>query len=280
MTESAFLDMSALRAALGHRRAMRVYLYDTLDSTNSEAKRRAGAETAPTLTIARTQTAGRGRLGRQFHSPADTGLYMTVSYTTARPLNEAVTVTAGAAVAAVTVLEALTDRPIGIKWVNDLYMDGGKLAGILAEAVTLSSVAGQPRTRLVVGWGINLTTTAFPADLRAPATCLFPPAEAARATPTFVGTLAGEIACRLLDLVENRPAPDGSLPGGLGGAACLEAYRRHALYIGERVTCTRGSECFEGVVEGIDADYSLRLTVNGETVSLSSGEVSVRPTEK
>ncbi len=264
MSHSAFLDTKSLHAALGpYADSLEVTLYDTVDSTNTAAKSDAATADSPALYIARTQTGGRGRLGRSFHSPADTGLYMTVAYTTNKPLTEAVRVTAGASVAAVAAIESLTDKAPAIKWVNDLYLHHAKVGGILTEAVTLPA---EGLTRMVVGLGINLTTTAFPDGLRAPASCLFPPDEAHLVTPVLMGRLAGEVTRRLLELTE----------GGLWGAECLDFYRRHLLYVREPVLCTRGSEAFEGILEGVDEDFSLLVTAEGETRKLASGEISVR----
>ena len=267
MQSLPFLDMSALTAALGsYAPAVAVTLYDSVDSTNTAAKGEAASAASPALYIARTQTGGRGRLGRSFHSPADTGLYMTVAYTTDRPLTEAVRVTAGAAVAAVSAIEELTVQRPYIKWVNDLYLDGSKVGGILTEAVTLP----EGGNRMVVGLGINLTTTDFPDGLRAPASCLFPPAEAAAVTPALVGRLAGTITRNLLTLTE----------GGLWMPDCLDFYRRHLLYTGQTVRCTRGDEAFEGVVLGVQEDFSLLVEVGGTVRVLSSGEISVRVVEQ
>lgn len=264
MLDSVFLNIHRLRAALGpYAGTVSVTLYDSVDSTNTAAKADAPAANSPALYIARTQTGGRGRLGRAFHSPADTGLYMTVAYTTDKPLTEAVRVTAGASVAAVAAVEALTNKTPAIKWVNDLYLHHAKVGGILTEAVTLP----EGLNRMVVGLGINLTTTAFPDGLRAPAACLFPPEEAYLATPDFMGTLAGEITRRLLELTE----------GGLWSEDCLVFYRRHLLYVGEAVLCTRGNEHFEGVIRGVDEDFSLLVETDGVVRPLSSGEISVRP---
>ncbi len=265
MTHRPFLEASALTAALGdHAGEVSLHLLDTVDSTNTEAKRRVTEGSASSaLYIARTQTGGRGRLGRTFHSPA-TGLYMTLALATDRPLSAAVTVTAHAAVAAATAIEALTGRAVGIKWVNDLYLDGGKLAGILTEAVT----APDGHTHLLVGIGINLTTASFPADLRAPAASLFSPAEATHDTPALRGALAGEITRRLLGLIAaDEPAR----------RSALAAYRSRLLYIGEPVICTRGSEAFTGALRGVDEGYSLLVETDGEMVTLCSGEISVRP---
>ena len=253
----------AIRDALGgYADKVALSVLDTVDSTNTLAKAFAH-EKAPALYVARTQTGGRGRLGRSFHSPPGTGLYMTVAYTTDEPLVQAVRVTALASVAAVSAIEALTGKSPAIKWVNDLYLHNAKIGGILTEAVTLP----EGSTRMVVGLGINLTTTAFPTGLRAPASCLFSPAETHLATADFADHLAGEITRRLLEAVDGSTSP----------AACLQAYRAHLCYVGETVLCTRGNEAFEGMVLGVDEGYSLLVSVNGQTVTLSSGEISIRP---
>jgi BirA family biotin operon repressor/biotin-[acetyl-CoA-carboxylase] ligase len=199
---------------------------------------------------------------------------MTVAYTTALPLFEAVRVTAAAAVAAASAIEALTDKRPAIKWVNDLYLNRGKLGGILTEAVTRPD----GRHRMIVGLGINLTTVDFPEGLRAPAASLFSPEEASLAAGDFPERLAGEIARRLLELTEASAA--GDFPRGMWGEACLAYYRRHLLYVGERVICSRGSEVFEGTLLGVDEAYSLLVEREGGTVTLSSGEISVRPAKK
>lgn len=280
MTASAFVNITALRAALGrHAADPDVRILDTVGSTNTAAKATAASDPRPLLLLARTQTEGRGRLGRSFHSPADTGLYMTVAYTTDLPLTEAVRVTAGAAVATVAAIEELTDKRPAIKWVNDLYLGEAKAGGILTESVTLPG--GQ--TRMVVGIGLNLTTADFPAHLRAPAVSLFSPEEANRidggspVSPDFLATLAGSITRHLLDLVEN--TPDGRFAGGLGGEACLSFYRHHLLWVGDTVTCTRGNQTFDGRILGVDEGYSLLLAAGDQTVTLSSGEVTVRKKE-
>ncbi len=261
-------SLPALQAALAAHR-VDIRLHPVIDSTNTEARRRAATDgDRVTLDIAGEQTGGRGRLGRTFHSPGGTGLYMTLAYTVRGPRAAAVTVTAQAAVVAVEAIEARTGKDVGIKWVNDLYLGGaagGKLAGILCEAVPLDAGA----TRILVGWGINLTTRQFPSDLRAPAASLFAPHEEGALTADFMGRLAGEIAAGLLTCLADTSAPRA--------ADCLAAYRRRLLYVGAPVLCTRGAEAFEGTLRGVDDNYSLLVEVDGEIRTLSSGEISVRP---
>ncbi len=271
MTRSSNTESPALRHALGtYADRVEIIRYETVDSTNNMAKLHAAEAEGPALYLARAQTGGRGRLGRSFHSPAHTGLYMTVAYTTSEPLTEAVRVTAGAAVAVMSAIEALTELRPSVKWVNDIYLNGCKVGGILTEAVTL----GGGFTRMVVGLGINLTTTDFPDGLRAPASCLFTGRAAEGLDPDLPDRLAGEIARRLLELVE--ASPDGPFVGGLRGEACLDFYRRRLLYVGERVTCARGGDTFEGIAEGVDEGYALLVRVGEELCTLSSGEISIR----
>lgn len=240
-----------------------VTVHDVLDSTNSEAKRNAGAEgDAPTLTLARAQTAGRGRLGRSFHSPADTGLYMSLSYLTRRPLDTAVTVTAAAAVAVTQAIESLTGKAPVIKWVNDVYLDGAKVSGILTEAIPLPDKGAN---RVIVGIGINVTTRDFPDGLRAPAAAIASPDDA-----PDTGLLASAVIDRLMTYID-------AIEDGTPDADCLRFYRERSVLVGETVICTRGNESFTATVKGIGEDYSLLLTLeDGTALAMSSGEVSVR----
>ncbi len=268
MSDSTAL-VAAIRRALMHRDGA-IRIYDILDSTNAEAKRRAAEDPSPTLYLARTQTNGRGRLGRSFYSP-DTGMYMTLSVTTDRPPSEALPVTAMAAVATAAAIEALTDRTPGIKWVNDLYLNGAKLAGILAESLPCAD----GRTRILVGIGINLTTVDFPAELRAPAISLFAAGEEHLVTDTLIGTLAGTIARSLLALIAQTPYAE-VLPTG---ECALSFYRRHLLYVGEDILCTRGNDRFAGILRGVDEHYSLLVETADGMSSLHSGEISIRVAE-
>lgn len=255
---------AAIRHALSPAlQGLDIRVFDELDSTNSYAKRLANeaAVTAPVLILARHQTAGRGRLGRSFYSPADTGLYMSLLYPTSDPLSHAVGVTGAAAVAVCRAVEALTGKHPAIKWVNDVYLNGCKICGILTEAVT------PPREHtvyMIVGIGINLTTRDFPDGLRAPADSLSSPLEA----PPDPNALAAAITDRLLTLIQNDPyAPDA-----------VEDYRARLLWKGARVTCTQGHTAFEATVEGVADGYTLQVRRDdGSTVILDSGEISISP---
>ena len=124
---------------------------------------------------------------------------------------------------------------------------------------------------------LNLSTAEFPEELRAPAASLFP-SDSTAVTPRLMGSLAGEITRRLLELAT--PTKESDLPDGMWGSACLEIYRRRLLYVDEVVVCARGSETFEGVVRGVDSDYALLVETDTGVTPLSSGEISIRPAKK
>ena len=108
-----------------------LYYRDTIPSTNTEAKAMAAAG-APhgTVILADSQTAGRGRLGRSFCSPADSGIYMSVILRPACPPAALMHLTCAAGVAVCNAVETAVGIRPGIKWINDLVLRGKKLGGI------------------------------------------------------------------------------------------------------------------------------------------------------
>ena len=222
-----------------------VFLEET-DSTNRVAKELA-RQGAPhgTAVLAKRQTAGRGRLGRQFFSP-EGGLYLSVILRPQCPVEDRALITPMAAVAVYRVLEGNLGVFPGIKWVNDLYLQGKKLCGILCEGCG---------DAVIVGIGLNLYTPegGFPAEI--PAIALDP-------WPGLVDVqeLATDIRNYLLD-----PGP------------FLQEYRSRCLTVGKNVTVhpVQGEPY---AAQALEIDDRCRLVVerDGHRETLDSGEVSVR----
>ena len=239
-----------------------VQLYDTLESTNRTAKLLALEGTAHgTLVLAGGQTAGRGRLGRSFASPAGKGVYCSVVLRPPLPAANAQTATIGAAVAVCRAVQMLCGLELAIKWVNDLYYKGKKECGILTEAGT-DMESGQLEW-LVVGIGLNLTTSPadWPEELARTAGSLYPGGPA----PVSRAVLAGAIARELLSLC---PAFD-----------CLDEYRARCFVPGHWVTVCTGAETY--AAKALSIDDAGRLVVEregGRQIALQHGEVSIRPT--
>ena len=114
---------------------LKLHLLDKVDSTNNYAKTLSELS-LPQLVVSEEQTAGRGRLGRSFYSPAGKGIYMSFAFCPQLELSQAMLVTTMTAVAVCRALESLTGLHPKIKWVNDIYLNEKKLCGILTEAET------------------------------------------------------------------------------------------------------------------------------------------------
>ena len=230
-----------------------VHLYDSIDSTNNEAKRRAFEDEGVHLYAAEHQTAGRGRRGRSFYSPAGTGLYMTLSLPCSGAPEDLQRVTCAAAVAVCEAIERLGAIRPRIKWVNDIYVGEKKTAGILTELVTDSD--NRP-VKVIVGVGVNLTTADFPAQIAAIAGSL--------------GAFEPEALCSAI--ADKLTA----LYGDLGNNSIIEKYKQRDLCIGRTVRyCKDGTEHTARAVD-IAPSGALIVEENGARTVLSSGEISVK----
>ena len=238
-----------------------VHIYDTLESSNRTAKLLA-LDGAPhgTLVLTAHQSAGRGRLGRKFESPAGKGVYCSILLRPELPAASAQTATIRAAVAVCRAVQSLCGLELAIKWVNDLYYQGKKVCGILTEAGT--DLESGRLEWLVVGIGLNLTSTAadWPPELADKAGSLYPGGPA----PVPRAALAGAIARELLAL---DPGED-----------CLDEYRARCFVPGHWVTVCTGSETY--AARALAIDDAGRLVVrreNGREEALRCGEVTTRP---
>ena len=134
LSRSDVLSEGGIRRHLKHPE-LSLQVFSTIGSTNTELKALAARNAEAGLAlVASQQTAGRGRLGRSFYSPPDTGIYLSLLLRPRLRAQEATAITAAAAVAVAETLEELSGEPMEIKWVNDVYHHGRKVAGILTEA--------------------------------------------------------------------------------------------------------------------------------------------------
>ena len=258
-TGSDRLSAAGISACLPEKhRTCAINFFETTDSTNTQAKRLA-LEGAPhgTIVAASEQTAGRGRSGKAFFSP-DTGLYVTVILKPPAGMPDPQKITIAAAVAVCRAVEAQTALKPQIKWVNDVYLDGKKVCGILTEAVTDLESGGIDS--IVVGIGVNC---AIPAE-RIPKE-LVGIVGSLNAEGLSRSRLAADIAAFVLDAFDDLDAP-----------ALIDDYRRRSFLFGKEIGFKRNGEALNGTVTGIsDAGNLLVRLGSGETLSLSSGEVTI-----
>lgn len=263
--ENDVLSAAGIRALLPEdcsAYAPLLQVYPTLESTNRTAKELALAGAAHgTAVIAAAQTAGRGRCAREFFSPPG-GLYMSVILHPDRLcFSEITAVTAFAAVAVCETLETVSGRKPQIKWVNDIFLDGRKVCGILTEGVT--DLETGALGWVAVGIGINVSTPehAFPDSLRSTAASVFPDGS----LPDAKNRIAAGILTRLLG---TPPMQD----------ALFAAYAERLMMLGRAVTVVQGEHEFVAVAEGIDSSGHLRIRLaDGIVQTLSAGEIRILP---
>ncbi len=241
------------------RKNIKVFEYDSVGSTNTEAKDHAAncESREPVLFVARSQSAGRGRLGRSFLSRGGKGIYMSLLYFTREPLCDAVSVTTAAAVIVSNAIESTVGEPMRIKWVNDIYNDRGKVAGILAETLPLGEY-----NAVIVGIGINTGECDFPEELRDIA--------------SSIGVISEEQRRKITELIT-----EGLLRFSDAPSLCeyIADYRARSMLNGAEVDFLRTGEIIaHGRVLGIDDDGGLIFLRDGEHEPelIHTGEVSVK----
>lgn len=261
---SEHLDLATLQTLLRTEELGRTVsaneVWQEIDSTNARALALA-QEGAPhgTIVAARSQTAGRGRQGRQWVSPLDSGLYISfiLRPTIALPHIPLISLCSGAAVA--VAIHRCCGISIGLKWVNDIVFAGKKLGGILAEMPDRNSV--------IVGIGINLRTDpnllASP-ELRDKVISI----EDITGSPINANQLAADLALELERCYGNLIAGHRT--------RIIDEWVEHNVTIGKVVQARQTNETIEGTAIGIGLDGSLVVrTASGER-SLHAGEVSIR----
>ena len=257
------LSETAIRCDLNeYAKGLRLILLDTVDSTNNYAKRLiADGCTEDALIAANEQTDGRGRLGRSFYSPKNTGVYMTFLLHTDLKLADAVTVTTAASVAVVRAINKLTGKTPEIKWVNDVYLNGRKLCGILTEAIS-DFETGIARS-LIIGIGINISTTDFPEEI----------SDRAGSLGTDRPVRSALIAAVANELTALRKE-------NFAGSSFIDDYKRRSMIVGKEIDFYINGAKQSGTAVDIDDKGGLMVRLcSGETITLSSGEVTVRLTK-
>ena len=240
-----------------------IYFYEETDTTNNRARELA-LEGAPegTLVVAEKQTAGRGRRGKVWESPLGTGIWMSLVLRPQIMPAEASVLTLLCGLATAEAIEVETGLSAGIKWPNDILINGKKAVGILTEMdCEMSQVHF-----VIPGIGINVNTTSFPPEIADIATSLY--LECGKTVSRR--RLVHKVLERLEEHYETF-LRTGSF------TAMLEDYRKHCITLGKEVHVL-GREPF--FAEALDitpeGELLVRRADNGEEEVVFSGEVSIR----
>jgi len=248
----------------------RIFVYNTLESTNITAKDMvvSGDGEHGTVIISDFQSAGKGRYGKSFYSPAGRGLYISFILDSSRiGFSTPTLITAFAAVSVCEAIETVSNKSPQIKWVNDVFLDGKKVCGILTESVTTpdntcSNSINAPLVTLGIGINFNAPAEEFPEDLQHTAGSLF----GAETPSTTRNHLAAELIYRIFysEYHQNEKK-------------MLSVYKEKMFMLGKTIIVEGTDGSYDAIA--VDIDNIGRLVVKNadeELLTLSSGEVSVR----
>lgn len=235
-----------------------ISLYETIPSTNTLLKELAATgEPEGRVIIAKSQTEGRGRMGRSFFSPKSTGLYMSILL---RPStsSDISLLTPLAAVATAEAIEEISGIETSVKWVNDIYINGKKVCGILTEGSVSSD-----NSYAIIGIGVNISEPegGFPKDIENIACAIYK-----KAPEDAFEKLYKKITEKIFyyyNEFETR--------------SFIGEYIKRCNYLnGKEVTLIKGNETFRGIVKGVDENCRLIISdSSGNTLCFNSGEANI-----
>lgn len=241
-----------------------IIVRESVTSTNSLLKdmAKAGAPDG-TVLIAEAQTSGRGRLGRSFHSPKDTGIYFSILLRPSMSANESLFLTTSAAVAVAKGIEDISNHKADIKWVNDVYISDRKVCGILTEG-SINSTGNLDYA--IVGIGINI----------------YPPADN---FPDDIKNIAGSVFNHYTSNTENEKEKlIASILDyfteyylNFSDKAFFDEYKQRSFLLGRKIYIIENDIRIPATALDIDEECHLIVELeDGQIRELSSGEVSIK----
>ena len=264
--EQDAVSEAGIRKALGEQAdVFTLEMYDVITSTNTVMKERAESLPEWTVIISGSQTAGRGRIGRSFYSPSDSGIYLSVLLRPALPASESTRITTAAAVAACRAIESCTTARPSIKWVNDVFVNGKKVCGILTEGSLNMETGGLDWAVMGIGLDVYEPDGGYPEEIR-----------------EVVGSIAQQREKNLRNtLAASFLKQFYTICSSLEEADFAEEYKKRSFLIGEDILVLKGDAVLPA--RAVDIDKECRLLVqyeDGSREALSTGEVSVRPKKR
>ncbi len=238
-----------------------ITVFDCIPSTNTYLKEiaKSGASEG-TVVISRSQSNGKGRLGRSFFSPGGTGIYLSLLLRPDSSCDNALSITVCAAVAASEAIESVTGVSAKIKWVNDIYCNNKKVCGILTEGQIDPITPHLSFAVLGIGINVHPPKDGFPKELSDIAGSILPYSE----NEDIPNRLTAVFLDNFIEKYRH-----------LGDKSFLDSYRHRSNLIDKRVRVLNSDTV--GTVAGIDEDFRLLLRLDDNSIlPLSSGEVSVR----
>ena len=240
---------------------IKVEVLEKATSTNTLVREKANESEEGLVIVAREQSAGRGRMGRSFFSPGDSGVYMSLLLKPEIRPEDAVQITTAAAVSVCRALESFGVSDPKIKWVNDIYIGERKVCGILTE----SSFNSQSGTLdfAVLGVGINIyeAKEGFPDEIKDIAGAVF-----SERKENLRNKFIAEFLKEFFEYYDN-----------ISFKKHLKEYKERSFVLGKEITIIQGENIRNGKAVDIDDNCNLMVELpDGKTENLYSGEISVR----
>lgn len=253
------MDKKILEQCLNQK--LNITIFQELDSTNNYLKKLGSqGEKETQLVIAESQTGGRGRMGRAFYSPNGTGIYFSLLLHPKFSAEKSLFLTVMAAVSVAETVMKYNKNDVKIKWVNDIYIDGKKVCGILTEGAINSN---KMLDYAVVGIGINIIApeNGFHDEIKGIATAIFP----GNAEENIKEKIVADIVNKFFGMYNGE---DNNY---------IKRYKEYSYLTGKEINIISGENIRPATVIDITDDCHLLVkNENGEVEEISSGDVSVR----
>lgn len=262
---TALLEQRKIIAAMSPAQPMQVEVHTVVDSTNEIIKQKIQKgeliHAAPGYTVfAEAQTAGRGRRGKQWISPLGSSLYFSTHWRFEQGISATMGLSLAVGIALSEALNELGIAELGLKWPNDVYYQGKKLAGILIELES----QGADSCDIVIGVGLNIL---LPEDVS-----------------KEIGQPYTDLSDSGIELDRNQIA--GTILANLqktliefeagGFKVMTERWNQYDCFVGERVKLLIGQRVVEGIAHGVDEQGGIVLLIDGEEQTFFGGEISLR----
>ncbi|WP_458983902.1 bifunctional biotin--[acetyl-CoA-carboxylase] ligase/biotin operon repressor BirA [Pseudomonas borbori] len=238
-----------------------ISVLQSVDSTNAEAMRRVTeGRPVPFVILAERQMSGRGRRGRNWVSPFGENLYYSLALRVSGGVKQIEGLSLVVGLALLRSLKEFGVSAAGLKWPNDVLVNGRKVAGILLE------LSGDPadECHVVVGIGVNVNMLAANSAIDQPWTSMRAELKKYVDRNKLVSALNLQMAAYLKQHESH------------GFASLKDEWQSCHLWQGKRVVLAAGSQLIDGVVVGVEATGAIRMLVDGEERSFSGGELSLR----
>lgn len=236
-----------------------IKVFDILPSTNDFAKKLINSNNFNngTTIISNEQTKGRGRFARNFYSPANTGIYFSTILKKSLPIQDVSLITIISALTVCKAIKKLTKLEPKIKWINDIYLNGKKICGILVENV--SDNTNLKSKGIVVGIGINISTRIFPKDIENKAGSIM-------CSSLSRNKLIAEILNNLFEIAEN-----------IYNKKIIEEYKELSLVLNKEITYIRDNKTYISTAIDINCAGNLIVKDSNNNISiLECEEISIK----